>query len=98
LEGESHVLASIQHLATVAARSRQTLTAARLLGFTDARYRAGVGFRDPYDRAGYDILTASLLEQLTPDEIERYTAEGTQLDLQQATDLALSVDSEDYAE
>lgn len=98
LEGESHVLASIQHLATVAARSRQTLTAARLLGFTDARYRAGVGFRDPYDRAGYDILTASLLEQLTPEEIERYTAEGTQLDLQQATDLALSVDSEDYAE
>jgi hypothetical protein len=93
---ESHLLeislALIQHLATVAARSAEPVSASRLLGFVDAQYRERKGgFRDPYERAGYDILTASLREQLTPEEIERYAAEGAQLDLQQAADLALSV-------
>jgi hypothetical protein len=75
------------------------VSASRLLGFVDAQYQeAKGGFRDPYERAGYDILIASLREQLTPEEIEQYAAEGVQLDLQQAADLALSVVPEDYAE
>ena len=91
-------LSLIQHLAAVAARSAKPVIAARLLGFTDAGYEREGGFRDPYERASYDILIASLREQLPADEIERYAAEGAQLDLRQATDLALSVVSEDYAE
>jgi predicted ATPase/DNA-binding XRE family transcriptional regulator len=81
----------IQHLATVAARSAQLVTAAKLLGFTNARFAAVNILRFGFDRAGYDILVASLQEQLTPEEIERYAEEGAQLDLQQAVDLALSV-------
>jgi len=92
------VLPVIQHLAAVAARSGQIVAAAQLLGFTQNRYQAAVGFPDAYDRAGYAILIASLSEQLTPAEIESYAAEGAQLDLQQAADLALSVAPEDYAE
>jgi hypothetical protein len=100
---ESHQLdlslALIQHVTTVAARSAEPVSACRLLGFLDAQYReAKAGFRDPYERASYDILIASLREQLAPEEIERYAAEGAQLDLQQAADLALSVVSEDYVE
>ncbi len=92
-------LALIQHLATVAARSAEPVSASRLLGFVNARYqRTKGGFRDPYERAGYDILIASLREQLTPEEIERCAAEGAQLDLQQAADLALTVVAADYAE
>jgi len=85
------VLASIQHMAVVAARSAQFATAMRLLGFTDARYQAARFYRDPYERATYDILVASLRERVTGAEIERYAAEGAQLDLRHATDLALSV-------
>jgi predicted ATPase/DNA-binding XRE family transcriptional regulator len=84
-------LASIQHMAAVAARSAEFVTAARLLGFTDASYQANSIFRDPYERASYDIIVASLREHLTPVEIERYVAEGAQLDLEQAADLALKV-------
>jgi predicted ATPase/DNA-binding XRE family transcriptional regulator len=92
-------LALIQHLATVAARSAEPVSASRLLGFVDAQYQAARGgFRDPYERAGYDILIASLREQLTPEEIEHYAAEGVHLDLQQAADLALSVVAAEYAE
>jgi hypothetical protein len=96
---ESHQLvislALIQHVATVAARSAEPLSASRLLGFVEAKYQEEKGgFRDPYERAGYDILITSLREQLTPEEIERYAAEGAQLDLRQAAELALSVVSE----
>jgi predicted ATPase/DNA-binding XRE family transcriptional regulator len=89
----------IQHLATVAARSAESVSASRLLGFVDAQYQElKGGFRDPYERASYDILVACLRERLTTEEIERYATEGAQFDLQQAADLALSVVSEDYAE
>jgi predicted ATPase len=100
---ESHQLemslSLIQHLTTVAARSAEAVIASRLLGFLDAQYReAKGGFRDPFERASYDMLVASLRGQLTPEEIERYAAEGAQLDLRQAADLTLSVVSDDYAE
>ena len=84
-------VAFIQHMAAVAARSGQLVTAARLYGYTDARYQAVCGFREPLERASYDILIASLHEQLATEEIERYAAEGAQLDLQQSAELALSV-------
>jgi predicted ATPase/DNA-binding XRE family transcriptional regulator len=96
IEGPSYheppeTLSSIQHLATVAARSGQPVVAAKLLGFTNARFAASNALRFDFDRAGYDMLVASLHEQLAPEEIERYAAEGARLDLQQAADLALSV-------
>jgi predicted ATPase/DNA-binding XRE family transcriptional regulator len=84
-------LSPIQHLAAVAARSAQPVTAAKLLGFTNAQFAAVNVLRFDFDRASYDLLMASLHEQLTPEEIERYAEEGAQLDLQQAVDLALSV-------
>jgi predicted ATPase/DNA-binding XRE family transcriptional regulator len=84
-------LSPIQHLATVAARSAQPVTAAKLLGFTDARFAAANVLRFDFDRASYDLLTAALREQLTHEEIERYAAEGARLDLQEAIDVALSV-------
>ncbi len=91
-------LSLIQHLATVAARSAEPVSAARLLGFVDGRYKAQGGFRDPYERASHDILIASLRVQLMPEEIERYAAEGAHFDLQRAAELALSVVAPDYAE
>jgi predicted ATPase/transcriptional regulator with XRE-family HTH domain len=81
----------IQHLATVAARSAQLETAAKLFGFTNARFAAANILRFGFDKAGYDLLMASLHEQLMPEEIERYAEEGAQLDLRQAVDLALSI-------
>jgi predicted ATPase/DNA-binding XRE family transcriptional regulator len=81
----------IQHLATVAARSAQLETAAKLLGFINARYAAVNILRFGFNRAAYDLLMAALREQLTPEEIERYAEEGARLDLQHAVDLALSV-------
>jgi predicted ATPase len=92
-------LALIQHLAAVAARSSEPVSASQLLGFVDTGYQAiRGGFRDPYERASYDILIASLCEQLTTEEIERYAREGAQLDLHQAAGLALSIVASDYAE
>jgi predicted ATPase/DNA-binding XRE family transcriptional regulator len=84
-------LSPIQHLAAVAARSAQLVTAAKLLGFTDAKFAAANVLRFDFDRASYDILVSSLREQLALEEIERYAAQGAQLNLQQAIDLALSV-------
>jgi len=86
-------LGAMHVLAAVAARSTKLVTAAKLLGFMNARYEAVNVRRFDFDRASYDILTASLEQQLLPEEIERYTAEGAQLNLQQAVDLALAVSS-----
>jgi hypothetical protein len=88
-------LEAIQHLASVAGRSSQPVAAARLLGFTNARYQAESRFRSPFVRAGLEILIEAVRRHLTPEEVERYTTEGAQLDLQQAADLALGIVPED---
>jgi predicted ATPase/transcriptional regulator with XRE-family HTH domain len=82
------VVGAIQHLGAVAVRSMQPVTAARLLGFADARYQAEHRARSPFEQISHDILVRALREQLEPDEMERCAAAGAQLDLQQAADLA----------
>ena len=81
---------AIQHLAVVAALEGRALTAARLIGFVDAWREQKGGFRGYYERASYDILMASLREQLAADAIAALAAEGALLDFERAVDEALN--------
>jgi hypothetical protein len=65
------------------------VAAARLIGFVDAWHEQKGGFRGYYERATYDILTASLREQLAPDAIAALAAEGALLGFDRAADEAL---------
>jgi len=81
----------IQHLAAVAALGGRPLTAARLIGFVDAWREQKSGFRGYYERASYDILMASLRDQLAADAIAALAAEGALLDFDRAVDEALNL-------
>jgi len=81
----------IQHLAAIAALRGRAVTAARLIGFVDAWREQKGGFRGYYERATYDILVASLRDQLGPEAIAVLAAEGAQLGFERAADEALSL-------
>lgn len=82
---------AMQHLAAVAAIRGRAVTAGRLMGFVDAWREQKGGVRGYYERAGYDILVASLRDQLTADAIAALAAEGALLAFERAVDEALSV-------
>jgi len=82
---------AIQHLAAVAALRGNPRSAARLTGFVDAWCNQKRGFRGYYERASYDILTASLHEQLSTDARAALAADGTLLDFERAVEEALSL-------
>jgi hypothetical protein len=84
-------LGPIQHLATVAALRGRPRGAARLLGFVNAKFPEVQRVRSHYQRAGYDILAASLRDQLSKETIESLAADGALLDLDRAADEALSL-------
>ena len=81
----------IQHLAAIAALRGRAVTAARLIGFVDAWREQKSGFRGYYERATYDILVASLRDQLGPEDIAVLAAEGALLGFERAADEALSL-------
>jgi predicted ATPase len=82
---------AIQHLAAVAAVRGRAVTAARLIGFVDAWREHKGGIRGYYERASYDVLMASLRDQLTADAIAALAAEGSLLTFERAVDEALSL-------
>jgi predicted ATPase len=84
-------LGPIQHLATVAALRGRPHTAARLLGFVNAKMSELQRIRTHFHCAGHDILVASLRKQLSADAIEKLVAEGAALDLDRAVDEALNL-------
>jgi len=84
-------LGPIQHLATVAALRGRPHTAARLLGFVNAKMSELQRIRTHFHSAGHDILVASLRKQLSADAIEKLVAEGAALDLDRAVDEALNL-------
>jgi predicted ATPase len=80
---------AIQHLAAVAALRGRSQAAVRLTGFVDAWCDERGGFRGYYERASYDILMATLCDQLSADTIATLAAEGARLDFERAVDEAL---------
>jgi predicted ATPase/DNA-binding XRE family transcriptional regulator len=84
-------LGPIQHLATVAALRGRPHTAARLLGFVNAKMSEMQRVRTHFHCAGHDILVASLRKQLSADAIEKLVSEGSALDLDRAADEALNL-------
>lgn len=82
---------AIQHLAAVATCKGQPQAAARLLGFVDAWCEQKSGFRGFYERATYEILVASLHDQLAAGALAALAAEGATYDFEQAVDQALSL-------
>ena len=90
-DGPWDSLGPIQHLATVAALRGLPHTAARLLGFVNAKMSERQRTRSHFHCAGHDILVASLRKQLSADAIEKLVAEGAALDLDRAVDEALNL-------
>jgi predicted ATPase/DNA-binding XRE family transcriptional regulator len=90
-DGLWDTLGPIQHLATVAALRGRSHTAARLLGFVNAKMSELQRIRTHFHCAGHDILVASLRKQLSADAIEKLVAEGAALDLDRAVDEALNL-------
>jgi predicted ATPase/class 3 adenylate cyclase len=84
-------ICSIQHLATVAARSGDARRGARLRGYVDAWFRSERHEREPTEQLTYEILMTALREQLTDAEIEALAAEGAQMTEDQAVAEALTV-------
>jgi hypothetical protein len=84
-------LGPIQHLATVAALRGLPHTAARLLGFVNAKMSEVQRIRTHFHCAGHDVLVASLRKQLSANAIEKLLAEGAALDLDRAVDEALNL-------
>jgi predicted ATPase/DNA-binding XRE family transcriptional regulator len=81
----------IQHLATVAALRGRPHTAARLLGFVNAKMSDLQRIRSRFHSAGHDILVTSLRKQLSADAIAKLVAEGAALDVDRAVDEALNL-------
>jgi predicted ATPase/DNA-binding XRE family transcriptional regulator len=82
--------ATLQHLAAVAAARGDAARGGRLLGYVDAWYRRQGGVRDITERKSYDILTASLREQLSAPALAALIAQGEDLAEEPAMDEALA--------
>jgi hypothetical protein len=91
IDGPVDTFGPIQHLATVAALRGRPHTAARLLGFINAKMSELQRIRTHFHCAGHDILVASLHKQLSADAIEKLVAEGAALDFDRAADEALNL-------
>jgi predicted ATPase/DNA-binding XRE family transcriptional regulator len=67
---------AIQLAAASAALRKLPIPAARLMGFVDAWYEDEGYRRDKFDAFSYDLLNASVREQLSEDELARHVAAG----------------------
>jgi predicted ATPase len=89
---ESHIVwAAIWHLAAVAALRGHPGPAGRLFGFALATSDLSKPLEDPIERSSYDILMASLHEQLPAAAIAALQADGAQLDLDGALEEAFKL-------
>src|ERR1700694_5215314 len=82
---------ALQHLALLAALSRQVHTAARLSGYVDAQFEELGSDREPTEKSEQDKLLAALREQLAEAEIEKLAADGAAWSEDQAVEEALKV-------
>jgi predicted ATPase len=78
----------VQHLACAAALSGHPSRAARLLGYVEASFGRQGYRRGTTEQKIYEILTASLSEQLSDTDITAFGAEGMQFTEDQAVDEA----------
>jgi predicted ATPase len=83
------VIATLQHLATIAAMRGAPSRAARVLGYVNAWYERIGSLRDSTDQRCYDVLMASLRDQLMDDEIVSLLARGAGFAEDDAVDAAL---------
>jgi predicted ATPase/transcriptional regulator with XRE-family HTH domain/Tfp pilus assembly protein PilF len=82
---------AIQHLATVAARSGDAASAARLCGYVDAWYRNEGCQRELTEQRSYELLRAALHEKLGDGELAVFTEQGARFSEEQAVAKALAV-------
>jgi hypothetical protein len=82
---------AIQHLATVAARTGDAISGARLRGYVDAWYRNEGCERDLTERRTYELLMTALRERLSEAQIEALDLEGSALSEEEAALEALAV-------
>jgi predicted ATPase len=82
---------TIQLLAAVATLRGRPRVAARLMGFVDAWIASGGWRRSLLAQRTYDILNASLREQLSSEQIAMLKADGSTLTLEEATDEAQAI-------
>ena len=82
---------AIHHLGLIAALGGDPKKAARLSGYSDAKYAELGELRESTEMWSYNQLKAALAERLDKDAIETLRAEGTTLSLDQAVAEALTV-------
>ena len=80
----------VQYVAAIAALRGYPHEAARLMGFVDHIVESDPGRRDALQRRAWDILCASLAEQLHPDVVALRRSEGAEFSLQAAKAAALT--------
>jgi predicted ATPase len=78
---EPHLaMIAIQHLAAVAALRENADRAARLLGYVDRGYqRETYAVTDPTMRRSYEILVASVCDQLSPEDLATLMEQGASI-------------------
>lgn len=82
---------NVQHLGAVALHNGDFRTAARLIGWTDARLKAIDEIRQTTEQAEYDRMIADLRAGLTAEQFDSFHAEGSMLTENAAYEEALSV-------
>jgi predicted ATPase/class 3 adenylate cyclase len=82
---------AVQHLAAVALHDGDLRTAARLIGWCDARLKAIDEIRQETEQQEYDPLMSELRCALTPEQFAAFIAEGSMLTDDAAYDTALRV-------
>lgn len=90
---QMHVILAValQHLAVVAALHSDSVRAARLLGYVDARLSGLEALREYTEQQGYDKTLAALRKALDEDETARLMAEGSAWSEDQACAEAMTV-------
>lgn len=88
LRQDNFAVICLEHLALAALLQGDLPRAARLVGHTEAQYRAGDQIRDRLEQAGHARLVAGLAARLGPAELQSYRAEGAAMSAEEADALA----------
>jgi predicted ATPase/DNA-binding XRE family transcriptional regulator len=83
----------MQHLAAAIAQNGEAARAARIAGYIEASLKRTSTPRGPTEQRSFDILMASLSEQLSAKELGRLMGAGAELDEASAVQLAVLNDS-----
>jgi tetratricopeptide (TPR) repeat protein len=81
----------VQHLAEVALRKGDLRTAARLIGWCDARLKVIDEIRQPTEQHEYEQIMEDLQKALSPEKVQSLSAEGSMLSEDAAYEEALRV-------